>query len=131
MESSRFRGISTPPSDTTAYFNSTHSVFQMRGCNSHRSLAVLLASLRDGARHGSIRAAPAQSLSSAGCVVAPGTAAHQSPLPTGFSNQGYWSGLPFPLPGCLPDPGIELTPAGSPALAGGFFTTEAPGSSAL
>ena len=33
----------------------------------------------------------------------------------------YWSGLPFPPPGDLPDPGIE--PA-SPALAGGFFTTE-------
>ena len=38
-----------------------------------------------------------------------------------FSRQEYWSGLPFPPPGDLPDPGIE--PA-SPALAGGFFTTE-------
>ena len=42
----------------------------------------------------------------------------------GFSRQGYWSGLPFPPPGDLPDPGIE--PA-SPALAGRFFTTEPPG----
>ena len=40
----------------------------------------------------------------------------------GFSRQEYWSGLPFPTPEDLPDPGIE--PA-SPALAGGFFTTEA------
>ena len=39
----------------------------------------------------------------------------------GFSRQEYWSGLPFPLPGDLPDPGIEPW---SPALAGGFFTTE-------
>ena len=40
------------------------------------------------------------------------------------SREEYWSGLPFPFPGDIPDPGIE--PA-SPALAGGFFTTEAPG----
>ena len=41
-----------------------------------------------------------------------------------FSRQKYWSGLPFPSPGDLPEPGIE--PA-SPALAGGFSTTEPPG----
>ena len=41
-----------------------------------------------------------------------------------FSKQEYWSGLPFPLPGDLPDPGIEPV---SPALADGFFTTEPPG----
>ena len=49
------------------------------------------------------------------------TAARQAPLSMGFSRQKYWSGLPFPPPGDLPDPGIE--PA-SPAVAGGFFTTE-------
>ena len=43
------------------------------------------------------------------------------PLSIGFSRQEYWSGLPFPSPGYLPDPGIEPV---SPALAGGFFTTE-------
>ena len=42
----------------------------------------------------------------------------------GFLRQEYWSGLSFPSPGGLPDPGIE--PA-FPALAGGFFTTEPPG----
>ena len=41
-----------------------------------------------------------------------------------FPRQEYWSGLPFPSPGALPNPGIE--PA-SPALAGGFFTTEPSG----
>jgi len=41
-----------------------------------------------------------------------------------FSRQQHWSGLPFPSPGDLPDPGMEPT---SPALAGGFFTTEPPG----
>ena len=41
-----------------------------------------------------------------------------------FSRQEYWSGLPFPSPGDLPEPGMELT---SPALAGKFFTTTPPG----
>ena len=45
----------------------------------------------------------------------------------GFSRQEYWSGLPFPLPGDLPNPGIEPTSLASPALAGRFFTTEPPG----
>ena len=46
----------------------------------------------------------------------------------GFSRQEYWSGWPFPFPGYLHDPGIE--PA-SPALAGGFFTTEPPGNPSI
>ena len=50
--------------------------------------------------------------------------AHQALPSKGFSRQEYWSGLPFPPPGDLPGPGIELT---SPALAGRFFTTEPPG----
>ena len=37
--------------------------------------------------------------------------------------QEYWSGLPLPPPGDLPHPGIELASLTSPALAGGFFTT--------
>ena len=44
----------------------------------------------------------------------------------GFSRQEYWSGLPFPTPGDLPNPGIEPASPVSPALAGGFFTTEVP-----
>ena len=51
--------------------------------------------------------------------------AHQAALSVGFSRQEYWSGLPCPPPGDLPDPGME---PGCPALAGGFFTTEPPGS---
>ena len=54
----------------------------------------------------------------------PGTGARQAPLSMGFSRQDYWSGLPFRSPGDLPDPEIELA---SPALAGGFFTTEPSG----
>ena len=52
----------------------------------------------------------------------PWTAAYQAPPSLGFSRQEHWSGLPFPSPGDLPDPGIEPM---SPALAGRFFTTNA------
>ena len=45
----------------------------------------------------------------------------------GFSRQEYWSGLLFPAPGDLPDPGIKPMSLVSPALAGRFFTTEPPG----
>ena len=45
----------------------------------------------------------------------------------GFPRQVYWSELPFPPPGDLPDPGIEPMSPASPALIGGFFTTESPG----
>ena len=53
------------------------------------------------------------------------TIACQTPLSMGFSRQEYWGGLPCPPSGVLPDLGIELVPAESPALAGGFFTTSA------
>ena len=53
------------------------------------------------------------------------TVAHQSPLSLGFPRQEHWSGLPFPSPGHLPDPGIEPTSLKSPALVGRFFTTSA------
>ena len=51
------------------------------------------------------------------------TVAHQASLPTGFSRQEYWSGLPFPSLADLPDPGIEPVSLASPALPGEFFTT--------
>ena len=54
----------------------------------------------------------------------PWTVSHQAPLSIEFPRQEYWSGLPFPSPGHLPDPGIE---PGFLALAGRFFTTEQPG----
>ena len=48
---------------------------------------------------------------------------HQAPLSMGFSRQEYWSGLPFPAPGDIADPGTESTSLMSPALAGRFFTS--------
>ena len=53
------------------------------------------------------------------------TVVQQAPLSMGFSRQEHWRWLPCPLPGYLPDPGIELAFLMSPALAGGFFTTSA------
>ena len=56
-------------------------------------------------------------------LVTAGTAARRAPLSMEFSRQEDWSGVPFPPPGELPDPGIEPV---SPALAGEFFTIEQP-----
>jgi len=56
-------------------------------------------------------------------------AKHHVPLFKGFSRQEYWSGLTFPTPEDLPDPGIKPTFLASPALAGRFFTTAPPGKS--
>ena len=55
--------------------------------------------------------------------VAPWTVARPTPLPTEFSRQEYWSVLPFPIRGDLPNPGIGLTFLVSPALAGRLLTT--------
>ena len=55
------------------------------------------------------------------------TITHQALLSMEFSRQGYWSGLPFPPLADLPNPGTELEAPESPALVGGFFTTESPG----
>ena len=54
----------------------------------------------------------------------PWTVAHQAPPSMGFSKQEYWSGLPFPSPGDLPDPGME---PGSPAFQADALTSEPPG----
>ena len=59
------------------------------------------------------------------CLFAtPWTVAHQAPLCMGLSQQEHWNGLPFPIPGDLPDSGIDpMSPESreSPALAGGFL----------
>ena len=60
-------------------------------------------------------------------LVTPWTVARQAPLSLGFPRREYWSGLPFPSPGNLPDPGIKPRSLASPVLAGRFFTTVPPG----
>ena len=65
-----------------------------------------------------------KSLSCVRLFASPWTVAYQAPPSMGFSRQEYWSGLPFPSPGDLPDPGIE---PGSPTLQAGTLTSEPPG----
>ena len=66
----------------------------------------------------------AQLLSHVRLLATPWTVACQAPASMGLSRQEYWSGLPFPPPGVILDPGIKGI---SPALASRFFTTEPPG----
>ena len=56
-------------------------------------------------------------------LCSPWTVGYQAPMSTEFSKQVYWSGLPFPPQGNLPNPGIEAASFVSPALEGRFFTT--------
>ena len=65
-----------------------------------------------------------KSLSPVRLFVTPRTVAYQASPPLGFSKQEYWSGLPFPSPGDLPDPGIEPR---SPALQADALPSEPPG----
>ena len=65
-----------------------------------------------------------KSLSRVRLFVTPWTAAYQAPPSMGFSRQEYWSGLPFPSPGDLPDPGIKPW---SPAFQADALTSEPPG----
>ena len=63
----------------------------------------------------------AQSLSHVQLFVTPWTVAHQAPLSMEFSRQEYWSRLPFPTSGELPNPGFKIISLASPALPSGFF----------
>ena len=65
-----------------------------------------------------------RSLSRVRLFATPWIVAYQTSLSMGFSRQEYWSGLPFPSPGDLPDPGIE---PGPPALEADALTSEPPG----
>ena len=65
----------------------------------------------------------AQLLSHVQLFAVPWTIAHQAPVSMEVSRQVYWSGLPLPIPGHLPDPGIESVSLASPASAGRFFTS--------
>ena len=65
-----------------------------------------------------------KSLSHVQLFATPWTVAHQAPQSMGFSRQEYWSGLPFPSPEDLPDPGIKPR---YPALQADTLTSEPPG----
>ena len=71
--------------------------------------------------HGKVKV---KSLSRVQLFATPWTIAHQAPPSMGFSRPEYWSGLPFPSPGDLPDPGIKPR---SPALQADSLQSEPPG----
>ena len=79
---------------------------------------------RMGALLASLQGNAVKSLSHVRLFATLWTVAYQAPPSMGFSRQDCWSGLPFPSPGHLPDPGIEL---GSPALQADTLLSEPPG----
>ena len=75
-----------------------------------------------------VHALCAQLLGRVRLFATPWTVGHQAPLSMGFSRQEYCSGLPFPSPGDLPNPGIEPR---SPALQADDLLSEPPGKPSL
>ena len=90
--------------------------YQMRGLNAVRMLGCMKIPVLKGKthsgqweRHRGLSSTESEIVSCC-CVqlfVTPWTVNHQAPLSMEFSRQEYWSGLPFPSPGVLPDPGIK------------------------
>ena len=74
--------------------------------------------------HKSVKKVKVTSLSRVLLFAIPWTVVYQASQSVGFSGQVSWSGLPFPSPGDLPDPGIELS---SPALQADALPSEPPG----
>ena len=85
----------------------------LAGCRGSQGGHTPSASLGPGMSGGGVLNSP---------VVTPNTVAYQSPMSRVFSRQEYWSGLPLPTLGDLPNPGIKPASPVSHALAGGFFT---------
>ena len=88
----------------------------------HVRIRLFCGSSRDGFTD-NVTQMCAKSLQLYPTLLAAWTIAHQAPLPMQLSRQEYWSGVSFPIPGDLSDPGIEPKPPAFPALAGEFFTT--------
>ena len=101
------------PMDCSPPGSSVHGIFQARA-------------LEWGAIALSVFVCMLSQFSRVQLFVTPWSVARQAPLSMGFSRQEYWSGLPFPSPGDLPDPGIEPR---SPASEADALTCEPPGNS--
>ena len=121
--------------DTRHWQQSLSHLFSRSGAGGHRLLTRAMWELHLGAewtRRGHGRCACVLGCSRVSKSYAtPGTVACQAPQSRGFSRQEYWSRLPFPPPGDLPDPGIEPMSPASPPLAGGFFAIEPRGKPAI
>ena len=88
----------------------------------YTSVSLLLSRIQGYCYH--LSSEVVKSLSHVRLFATPWTVAYQAPPSMGFSRQEYWSGLPLPSPGDLPDPGIE---SGSPAFQADALTSEPPG----
>ena len=97
------------------------SIFQTAGRNKSRRAGVCLPTALAPLKWSEVK-----SLSRVQLFATPWTVAYQAPLSMRFSRQESWSGLPFPSPGDLPNPGIE---PGSPALWTDALPSEPPGQS--
>ena len=96
---------------------------QSTGCNKKRPLqpVKVLPKKKNSSNHERKKVKP---LSHVQLFATPWTAAYQAPPSMGFSRREYWSGVPLPSPGDLPDPGME---PGSPALQADASPSEPPG----
>ena len=99
------------------YKHAPHIFFILSSLDGHLSCLHILACISESE-------VKVKSLSRVRLFVTPWTVAYQAPLSMGFSRQEYWSGLPFPSPGHLPNPGIK---PGSPTLEADTLTSEPPG----
>ena len=107
------------------------SLLNQQECGAQGPVLTVMHSWLAGSNHEGGAPVP-----NAGCVrsvtvvsdsATPWAVARQAPLPMEFLRKEYWSGLPLPSPGDLPDPRIEPTSPAPPVLTGGFFNTEPPG----
>ena len=96
-------------------------------CDSHHAIRCAISTFISGRSVSQIALTSQVKVKSLSCVrlfVTPWIVAYQAPPSMGFSRQQCWSGLPFPAPGDLPDPGIE---PGSPTLQAEALPCEPPG----
>ena len=115
-------GLERSPGEETGYLLQYSCLENSMGCTVHGA-ATSWTQPSDFHFHVKVK-----SLSRVQLFATPWTVAYQAPLSMGFSRQEYWSGLPFPSPGDLPDPGIiKPTYLTSPALQVDSLLSEPPG----
>ena len=105
----------------TCYQENRETIFKRKKTSKSTCTTISLQCTEQVSSHVKVKV---KSLSRVRLFVTPWTVARQAPLSMGFCSQEYWSGLPFPSPGDLPDPGIK---PGSPTLEANALTSEPPG----
>ena len=113
-----------PETNTTLYIHST-AIFFCKSVNGEKYTMLTLTERKKRVGEKSeVKWSEVKLLSRVRLFATWWTVAYQAPLSMGFSRKKYWSGLPFPSPGDLPDPGIE---PGFPTLEADALTSEPPG----